>query len=70
MFCRNAIVVNLAKEAPVRRRVDLRCWYCPVRDPAVDRVNAAVGTLKDGSGRLVLTRDKLEEIFEAAAWNV
>lgn len=69
-FCRNAIIINLAKATPVSRRRDRKCTYCPVYDPAVRRVNAVVRTLKGADGKLILTRDKLEEIFEAAAWDI
>jgi hypothetical protein len=67
-FCRSAIVINLTKPSPVSWRRDRRCMYCPAHDLAVDRVNAVVRARK-GRERLVMTREKLEEIFEAAAWD-
>ena len=68
--CRSAIIVNLAKGSPVSWRRDRRCYHCPRHDAAVDRVNAVARTLKKVDGRRVLTREKLEEIFEAAAWEI
>lgn len=66
--CRSAIVINLAKTSPVSWRRDRRCLDCPAHDTAVDRVNAVARTLKKVDGRWQLTREKLEQIFEAAAW--
>ena len=67
-FCRSAIVINLTKPTPVSWRRDRRCFYCPMRDSAVDRVNAVSRTHKKVDGRRLLTREKLQQIFEAAAW--
>jgi hypothetical protein len=67
-YCRSAIVINLAKSRPVSWTRDPRCLYCPAHDNAVDRVNAVVRS-KSSNGRWVLTKEKLEEIFEAAAWD-
>lgn len=69
-FCGGAILVNLTKDAPVSWRRDRSCLYCPTKDTAADRVNAVVRTLKRERGCLVLTREKMEEIFEAASWEV
>ncbi len=41
--------------------------HCLLHDSAVDRVNAVVRARKGERGT-VMTREKLEEIFEAAAW--
>ena len=69
-FCRNAIIINLNKPEPVSWRKDRACLRCPVYDTAIDRVHAVVRTLKWENGRWQLTREKLGEIFEAAAWVV
>lgn len=66
-YCRSAIVINLAKAAPVTWKRDLKCLYCPQYDRAVDRVKAVVQNLDRTDGYWVLTREKLDEIFEAAA---
>lgn len=68
--CQSAVYINLAKTKPVSWRRDRRCFDCPQRDTVVDRVNVVARTLKKVDGRWILTREKLEEIFEAAAWEV
>lgn len=67
-FCRSAIIINLAKPSPVSWRRDSQCMYCPPHDNAVDRVNAVVKARK-GEASLAMTREKLEQIFEAGAWD-
>lgn len=67
-FCRSAVIINLNKASPVSWKRDRRCYDCPARDSAADRVNAVVRTLKQDRGGWVLTREKVEAIFEAAAW--
>lgn len=69
-FCKTAIIINLTKRKPVSWRRDRKCLYCPTHDTAVDRVHAVVRTLKWQNGRWLLMREKLEQIFEAAAWEV
>ncbi|KAK5167220.1 uncharacterized protein LTR77_007952 [Saxophila tyrrhenica] len=66
-FCRSAIVINLAKPSPVSWRRDPRCTSCPSHDLAVDRVKAVVRTRR-GQGGFAMTRERLERVFEAAAW--
>ncbi|KAK3051133.1 hypothetical protein LTR09_007528 [Extremus antarcticus] len=66
-FCRSAIIINLVKPSPVSWRRDSQCMHCLLHDSAVDRVNAVVRARKGERGT-VMTREKLEEIFEAAAW--
>lgn len=68
--CRSAILINVNKPAPVSWKRDRRCFDCPARDRAADRVNAVVRTLKQDRGGWVLTREIVEEIFAAAAWEV
>ena len=68
--CRSAITINLNKSSPVSWKRDRRCYDCPARDPAADRVNAVTRTLKQDHGVWVLTREKMEEIFAAAAWEL
>ncbi|KAF2484917.1 hypothetical protein BDY17DRAFT_93726 [Neohortaea acidophila] len=67
-FCRNAIVINLTKRMPVSVRKDRKCRDCPRHDSAADWVHAVVRSLEWKNGRWALTREKLEQIFEAAAW--
>lgn len=69
-FCKSAIIINLTKTSPVSWRRDKRCFCCPLHGSAVDRVNAVAHTLKKIDGSCILTREKLEEIFEAAAWEL
>ena len=69
-FCKNAIIINLNKRMPVTCKKERTCFYCPSHDPAVDRVHAVVRTLEWQNGRWALTREKLEEMFEAAAWRL
>ena len=69
-FCKNAIIVNLTKKIPVSFRRDRKCLHCPTYDMAVNRVNTVVRTLRWQNGRWLLTREKLEQIFEAAAWEL
>ena len=68
--CRSAIIINLTKMSPVSWKRDRRCFDCPAYDPAANRVNAVVHTLKRDRSVWVLTREKLEEVFEAAAWQI
>lgn len=69
-FCKNAIIINLTKKTPVSFRKDRKCLRCPTLDMAIARVNAVVRTLRWQNGRWQLTREKLEQIFEAAAWDI
>ena len=69
-FCKSSIMINLAKLIPVAWKRDRGCYYCPQHDSAVDRVNAVVRTMKWDGDKWVLTKEKLDEIFEAAAWDV
>lgn len=69
-FCRSAIIINFHKDSPVSWKRDRRCFDCPARDPAADRVNAVAHTLKRDRAGWILTREKLEAIFEAAAWEI
>ena len=68
--CRSVVNINLSKSSPVSWNRDRRCFDCPLHDTASDRVKAVVRTLKKDRGVAVLTREKLEDIFEAAAWNL
>jgi hypothetical protein len=69
-FCRSAIIINLHKDSPVSWKRDRRCFDCPARDPAADRVNAVARTLKRDRAGWILTREKLEAFFEAVAWEI
>ena len=68
--CKSVIMINLNKPMPVSWVRDRKCFDCPAHDSAVDRVNAVARTLKQVDGLLVITREKLEEMFEAAAWDL
>lgn len=52
----------------VEYKKDMSCVSCPLEDGVADRVETVVRTLEIAAGRRRLTKDKLWEIFEAAAW--
>lgn len=47
---------------------DEGCKFCPLDDEAAKRIRAVVQTLQVVDGRRRLTKAKLWEVFEAAAW--